>query len=127
MKKLMQAFFLALMLFFGVKEALEMGASREWPETQGVITSSQILKENRTDYGNDSHRARTHQYAYKVRVQYSYQVNAIAYRGNRIQIRSNTHSSERYAQRELAEYPVGKTVKVYYNPEEPERSVLKRH
>ncbi|MBU2257070.1 MAG: DUF3592 domain-containing protein [Gammaproteobacteria bacterium] len=123
----MQVLFMALAAFFAAKEALEMGASTEWPETHGVITSSQILRENRKDYGNDSRRTSTYHYAYSVQVQYAYQVNAIAYTGKRIRVRSHTYSLESLAQRELAEYPAGKTIKVYYNPEAPERSVLKRH
>lgn len=127
MKKLMQVLCMALAAFFAAKEALEMGDSKEWPDTHGVITSSQILKENRKDYGNNSSRTSTHHYAYRVWVQYSYQVNASTYIGKRIRVRSHTYSLESLAQRELAEYPVGKTVKVYYNPEDPERSFLKRH
>src|SRR3990167_1811678 len=127
MKKLMQELCTALAAFFAAKEALEMGDSKEWPYTHGIIPSSQILKENRKDYGNSSSRTSTHHYAYRVWVQYSYQVNASTYTGKRIRVRSHTYSLESLAQRELAEYPVGKTVKVYYNPEDPERSFLKRH
>ncbi|MNG42224.1 hypothetical protein D3C84_1319730 [compost metagenome] len=58
---------------------------------------------------------------------YSYQVAGLSYTSKRLRIRRTTYSNEKHARRELAEYPVGQQVKVHYNPEEPESSVLILH
>ena len=39
MKQLLYLLMLGVMLYFGIQQALEMGDSREWPTTEGVITA----------------------------------------------------------------------------------------
>lgn len=122
MKQLLYLLMLGVMLYFGIQQALEMGDSREWPTTEGVITASRITSNHKTSTEKGWHSNR---YQYEVRVQYAYEVDGVSYSGNRLRIGPKKHSSEKNAQRELAEYPVGQRVRVYYNPKEPERSLLK--
>lgn len=109
-------------IYVGIQQALEMGDSREWPTTGGVITAAYITGSHKTSTEKGWHGNR---YQYAVRVQYAYEVDGVSYSGNRLRIRPNKYSSEKSAQRELAEYPLGQRVPVYYNPSEPERSLLK--
>ena len=109
-------------IYVGIQQALEMGDSREWPTTEGVITASHITSNHKTSTEKGWHGNR---YQYEVQVQYAYEVDGISYSGNRLRIGPKNHSSEKNAQRELAEYPVGQRVRVYYNPKVPERSLLK--
>ncbi|WP_171016367.1 DUF3592 domain-containing protein [Pseudomonas sp. F(2018)] len=117
LKNLFYVLVFGVVMYVGIQQALEMGDSREWPTTEGVITESHIT---RTTEQRSSMR-----YEYEVRVRYSYSVDGVSYSGDRLRIRRNRYSWETNAQRELAEYPVGQRVRVYYNPKEPERSLLK--
>ena len=109
-------------MYVGIQQALEMGDSREWPTTEGVNTASHITSSHKTSTEKGWHGDRYH---YEVRVQHAYEVDGVSYNGNRLRIQPNKYSSEKNAQRELAEYPLGQRVRVYYNPKEPERSLLK--
>jgi hypothetical protein len=122
LKNLFYVLVFGVVMYVGIQQALEMGDSREWPTTEGVITESRIVSSHETSTEKGWHGSR---YEYEVRVQYSYSVDGVSYSGNRLRIRSTKYSLEGNAQRELAEYPVGQRVRVYYNPKEPERSLLK--
>ena len=122
LKNLLYALVFAALMYVAVQQALEMGDSREWPTAEGVITASRIASSHQTSTEKGWHAKR---YEYEVRVQYSYSVDGVSYTGNRLRIRPTEYSSEKHAQRELAEYPVGQRLRVYYNPQDPERSVLK--
>lgn len=124
MKNILKIFGLLALTVLGAKQALEMGDSRKWPSAPGVIESSRISRLIDTD--SDDNWVQHDRYEYEVVVTYSYVVEGVQYQGDRLEIRPTKTSSERFAERELADYPVGKQVPVYYNPEEPERSVLKR-
>jgi hypothetical protein len=122
MKQLCYVLLFGVVMYFAVQQALEMGDSREWPTTEGVITASHIDRSHRT---STEKGWRGDRYEYEVRVQYSYSVDGVGYTGNRLRIRPDEYRSEERAQRELAEYPVGQRVRVYYDPKAPERSLLK--
>ena len=122
LKNLFYVLVFGVVMYVGIQQALEMGDSREWPTTEGVITESRITSSYKTSTEKGS---RGNHYEYEVDVQYAYEVDGLSYSGNRLRIRPNKYSSEGNAQRELAEYPVGQRVRVYYNPKEPERSLLK--
>lgn len=122
LKNLFYVLVFGVVMYVGIQQALEMGDSRQWPTAEGVITASRIASSHKTSTEKGWHGSR---YEYEVRVQYAYSVGGVSYSGNRLRIRPNKYSSEGNAQRELAEYPVGQRVRVYYNPKEPERSLLK--
>ena len=122
LKNLFYVLVFGVVMYVAMQQALEMGDSREWPTTEGVITASHITSSHKTSTEKGWH---VNRYQYEVRVQYAYEVDGVSYSGNRLRIRPNKYSSEKNAQRELAEYPLGQRVRVYYNPREPERSLLK--
>lgn len=119
MKYLLYAAVFAVVMYFGIQQAMEMDDSRDWPTTQGVIIESHIFStlETSTKFGG---RDQVHE----VRVLYSYAANGTHYSSNRLRIHPNRYRTEGTAKRELAQYPARKKVKVYYDPEKPERSVL---
>lgn len=121
MKLILQIGVFIVVMYFGVMQALEMGSARTWPSVTGTITRSHIDSSTKPQTDINTRR-----WVYKVRAAYDYQVAGVHFTGNRIAIRPTSHSTRQYAERELAEYPVGKTVTVYYDPENPEKSVLKR-
>lgn len=127
MKKLLHVAIFAVVMFLGIKQALEMGDSREWPTTQGQITSSRIVQISESDSHKGGYSSGLSSYKYEVRLSYSYQVDGQPYSGKRLRIRSHAYSNEKHARRELANYPVGQQVEVHYNPKEPQSSVLMLH
>ena len=98
------------------KEALQ---TKHWSKTTGVIKQSQIQEGYNPGY----------RYSYySTLIAYDYQVNGIDYEGKsfvlegeRLQFRSR-HEAQSF----LSNYPVGKTVSVYYSPLRHQDSVLKK-
>lgn len=124
MKKLLYVLLFGVTMYLGIQQAREMGASRDWSTTEGVIDTSRIARRHKTSSEHTSPAAR---HEYSVTVQYSYHVDGVSYSGSRLRIRPVKYRSKENAQRELAEYPAGQRVRVYYDPKQPERSVLKLH
>jgi hypothetical protein len=87
--------------------------SVHWPTAEGVMTVSRLVpghfKQMKGYYGV---------------IQYRYRIGSADYTGTRLSF-NRLHLSVKDAwQRVLDTYPVGKTVKVYYNPEQPTFAVL---
>lgn len=118
MKRLVQILILLVGVVIGTREALEMRSSLKWPSTEGQIISSTISKSTRDEDGCCE---------YELHVRYSYQVDGMVLEGNRLRVRSDSSQFLSHVEKKQAEYPVGARVKVYYDPEQPDRSVLIRH
>jgi hypothetical protein len=86
-------------------------ASKNWSTTKGEIL--------RSDLEEDSD-------GWFPQVDYSYTVGKQNYTGQRIGFYTPNSGAEAYAQKQLAPYPVGKAVIVFYNPAKPEDAVLDR-
>lgn len=100
-------------LIYGVRNLLLADASRNWPTVKGKVTVSKMG----THRGDKST-------TYSADVAYDYTVNGTRYTGDRVTFGSVSTSSTARARRVLNRYPKGKEVTVYYNPEDPEQSVL---
>jgi hypothetical protein len=83
-----------------------------WPTTDGVVLSTFI--ETSSDGQGDS---------YSPHIVYEYHVNAIRYESNRIAL-STFSSNLSEAQSYIDNYPIGSTVTVHYNPNDPGDAVL---
>lgn len=92
-------------------------ASRDWPSVAGTVLRSKIEKTRSTTGTGAGKRTVT---KYSPYVQYTYRVDGRSYRSSRIAY----GQLEKPASRTVDRYAEGKRVKVYYNPEKPERSVL---
>ena len=94
-------------------------ASPQWPSVMGEMLSARAVARNETGdgSGHDMHM-------WHSEVRYRYVVQGQSYTGNRLRAFGYNHSSEAESLKELAPFPVGKPVKVYYDPAKPSVSVL---
>lgn len=101
---------------FEIKGSQESGS---WPSAQGAITSSGMSQRTTRD---SNHRTRT---TYYPKVGFQYQVDGRNYTSLRIAFGTgDTGGSEKWARKIVNKYPAGKTVTVYYNPQDPQYGVL---
>ena len=71
--------------------------------------------------GQKSHQARTH---FTAEIRYDYTVDGTSYTGDRVSYSDYSSSNEMQMQTVVAEYPVGKSVTVFFDPENPSSSLL---
>ena len=88
-------------------------ASKSWPTVIGRIMASEMGRHS------DKHGT-----VYTADIQYDYTVNEKLYSGNLISFGHADTSNSDDARSDLNEYPVNKEVKIYYDPDNPHRSVL---
>jgi Protein of unknown function (DUF3592) len=93
--------------------------SPAWPSVQGEIVTSRVVAQNET---GDAHGTSGHHW--RAELSYRYQVQGVTHTGTRIRAMGRNHFDEASAQAELAPFPVGAKVPVYYRPEAPGTSVL---
>jgi|HubBroStandDraft_6_1064221.scaffolds.fasta_scaffold65006_5 hypothetical protein len=96
-------------------------AMKSWPTTDGVIVSSAIETAITQTKDQAGHLRPWETRVPKVR--YSYTVNAKQLEGTRI-TREPSVGNHGEADQWIKRYPVGKAVKVYYDPNDPTSSVL---
>jgi hypothetical protein len=89
-------------------------ASASWPIADGRVTNSEVNHTTDAE-GGDS---------YSPEITYTYAVNDTNLNNSTIKFGENSYSSRKKAEEILSNYPVGKNVTVYYDPEKPDRSVL---
>lgn len=123
MKRLVQIVILLVGVVIGTREALEMRASLKWPSTEGQIISSSISEHTYKRYPDSTNTC----CKYELLVRYRYEVDGMMLEGNRLRVRPDRLTARRLVERQQAEYTVGARVKVYYDPEQPDRAVLIRH
>ena len=93
-------------------------ASESWPSVNGSITHSSV-----------SHSvSSSNKFRYIPKVQYKYEIDGIEYSNDTIQFVSvSWEFKDRFrAERVIKPYSKGKIVDVFYDPAEPENSVLKK-
>src|SRR5262245_16519313 len=98
-------------------QLMEYFESSEWPAAEGNITNLSIAE----DYDSDSG------YTYRANIEYIFRVNGLDYYGSRYQFGGDIWSSD-YGRAEaiVNAYDIGQDVLVYYNPADPNASVLMR-
>ena len=113
-----------IFLGFGLWAINKGMQSENWDKGTATVTSSEIeKKESRSKDAQGFTRTST---SFSVRVQYTYTVEGSSYEGNTIGFGTMSHNEKSDAQEELKSYPKGKTIVVYYDPENPSDSVLKK-
>lgn len=93
--------------------------SPQWPYVMGEITLSRAYSQN--DFGED---VGTPSHRWQTEVQYRYEVNGAPLKGNRLRAFGRHHFTQEEAEAEIAPFPVGMRVKVFYDPARPATSVL---
>ena len=93
--------------------------STQWPSVEGVMLTSQprAMHDNPAEPESAKHD-------WVAEVRYAYMVNGIPYTGDRLQAFGRRHMTKEEALQELAPFPVGAHVKVYFDPAKPQSSVL---
>ncbi len=105
-------------LNFGIGQLTKGKESTSWPTVSGTVKKCEIEKRTGTEGSGSSKREVTYNIAI---ISYEYSVEGASYTSNRVafggQKRGSAHSL-------ASRYPQGKTVKVFYDPDDHEESVL---
>ncbi len=102
------------LVVLGLFTLRESRRSRGWQATSGRVVSSNV---------NDF-VAKDGTHSYRPMVVFAYSVGALRLMSNRISFRSLSTPDRAAAERYVQKYPAGKTVELYYDPQEPDRAVL---
>lgn len=111
--------FLLIGLFlcsFGVYFLYIEGNLRHWPIAQGRVYDTQIADLSRS--GSTP--------SFKPIIFYKYIVNEREYSNNRLTVISRTYGKKSDAQDVISKYQVHQNVDVFYNPLDPQDSILKQ-
>ena len=103
----------------------EIWRSAGYREVTGTITAVGVSRVERNTVGKDRNRERTSSGRY-LHVQYRYEVDGVAYEGNRLQAGTFGMTSGDSLKRFGAQFPEGKQVPVYVDPDDPRTAVLVR-
>ncbi len=95
----------------------------EWPSVEGRIVSARAIEEAVENTNSASGRKRVTT-RHSAELAFEYSVAGETRRGNRIQRREPAARTQAEIEELLARFPVGRSVKVYYDPRDPDRSVL---
>jgi hypothetical protein len=93
------------------RQGLRADASRKWPTSSGTITLSALEK------------SPDNKWRYRAVVQYRYRVGSTEYQGDRVFWAGN-EGRQRHMAAVVGTYPVGRTVKIHYDPQNPAEAVL---
>ena len=108
----------AVMIFLYFRQKKEAEESLDWSSALGKITKAHMRQDISYESGNT---------LYYPEVEYEYEFLGITYTGDRISFGGSAGNSNRKKTAEiLAQYPLNKTVTVYYDPNSPESAVLER-
>lgn len=98
--------------FFTVGMFLKAQAAKSWPQADGTITTSEVV------------RLETGKIRYEADVQYEYKVDQGQYAGDVVRLRGNTTDTKKDAEKIAKKYPVGTPVKVFYNEDDANDALL---
>lgn len=118
------------LIFFGIgigmlvklaKHYGKLQQSKNWLSTNGKIISSDLDAQISTD--DDGYQTTT----YLAKVFFTYEVNGNSYESDRVNFDYGMRTSNvRKPQSVVEQYPTGSDVTVYYDPEDPQQSVLEK-
>lgn len=93
--------------------------SVNWPTTSGRVIESRISEHKSQD--EDGYTT----YTYAPVVRFEYQVDGVTHTSDRMAVGSKIAISNRKkVEQQIAGYPEGKLIKVYYNPQNPAEAIL---
>ncbi|MFH2044887.1 MAG: DUF3592 domain-containing protein [Pseudomonadota bacterium] len=122
MKKAISGLGIALVgiafISYGIGEISKAKESVNWPTVSGTVITSKTEERKSTEGSGSSKKTRTY---YVAIIQYEYQVEGTSYTSNRVSFGGQKRGSARTL---VNKYPEGKSVKVYYDPDDPEIAAL---
>lgn len=101
-------------LLYGIGLVRDARTCASWPSVEGRITASEAQVVARE----------TDRRTYTPSVAYTYVVDGKRYEGNRLTLVPRNSPSLQLTHTILARYPVGGTVRVFHNPNDPASAVL---
>jgi len=106
----------AFVIYSGIKDIIHTKVSLDWPHTSGKIVSSSVeASQGSTGTGRS---------AWHADIEYEYTVNSQSFINYRVSFGDYGSSDKSHAQGMVSRYPVGITVAVYYQPDDPGESIL---
>ena len=98
----------------GIKKCLSASRSKNWTQVQCLVLSS-IIEESKNSDGDPM---------FEAKVSYQYHHNGSRYIGNKIYFGYGSSSEKNDSLEIINLLPEGKTISVYFNPENPNEAVL---
>ncbi|NTX66819.1 DUF3592 domain-containing protein [Myxococcus sp. CA051A] len=99
--------------FFAISAMVRQAQVASWPSAQGTITRSEVVMVH-TSKG----------YRRELKLAYTYSVDGQPYEGDKHSFNAGSSGIHRYEEEQLARYPLGASVPVYYRPGQPSEAVL---
>jgi len=111
----------ALAVYFVVVSIPKAISSYGWEEAKATVKENQLVKSQRTN-------SRTHRQikVYSAKLTYEYVVGNQQHQGSSQKMAERAKDGEKIHQKMLEQFPVGSDLIVYYNPANPEQSVLQK-
>jgi len=106
----------ALLIGIGLFALQRFRAAASWPQAPGVIEKSEVVPERH--FEDDLF--------YNPVVRYCYTAPGGSYTGEKLATTGRLYPKEAAARRVANRYPVGTTVMVRYNPDDPSESIVER-
>lgn len=108
-----------IMMVIAMWQWAKVARARRWPTVMGTVLESGVVESTDSDGGLQ----------YEARVKYQYAVSGHTYIGDRLAFGSRNVTeggiwAEKKAHRTVANYPVGRSIQVVYDPRNPDSSVL---
>lgn len=111
-------------VYAGMQAYLVARDSTHWPTVEGKVTSMEVN-------GRYSDTVHDRTFHFHVDLEYAFSVEGHEYRGNRLTFRPRDASSDKddrfgklWAEQLAKDYPVGRSVQVYYSPRNPKQAIL---
>ena len=103
---------------YGIGEISKAKESVNWPTVSGSVITSKTEKRTSTEGSGSTKKTKTYDVAI---IKYEYDIDGTSYTSNRIAFGGQERGS---AHTLVSKYPEGKSVKVYYDPADPEVAAL---
>lgn len=109
-----------ILTLVGIFNLVKASASKRWPSTNGKVIDAKVRVSTSTDNEGSTSTS------YVPHIEYEYRVNNAPYTSTRRTIGSGQtgYGSRNRANAIVEQYPVGKSVPVYYDPQNPKYGVL---
>jgi len=109
-----------MFIYLWYRDVRKAWATRSWPVTSGHVLTSRV--ESRR---GRSKRNNTNITVYDPQVVYEYMVNEVSYQGKQIGIGGGFATrTQQDVERKIAPYAAGASVRVFYDPTDPQQAVL---
>ena len=111
-------------VWYARRSRAQIEASKGWPTVQGIVASSSCQRKLTHAYPADRNEL-TDANVYFAAVNFTYQVSGRDYQGNRLSFGGKVEGNQDEMNKFVAEYPAGKIIPVYYDPQNPAVALLR--